>query len=174
MLPPAKDRGRPMIRILEGTIFIEDIEMFLVKIKEIMKSEDVVILALDADKLAGEKHLMFAIEKAMNSFRTGRNIANDIGKEIMLYAAGTRQINRAMKIGVHKGKNNIALVGIGKDIDLTGFDEITPGNVLQYDGSKDQVLMDMFNITEEEIKAVGADKIPELVLERVALVDVSK
>jgi KEOPS complex subunit Cgi121 len=174
MLLPAKDRGRPMISILEGTIFIEDIEIFLVKIKEITKNEDIVILALDADKLAGEKHLMFAIEKAMNSFRTGRNIANDLGKEIMLYAAGTRQINRAMKIGVHNGKNNIALVGIGKDIDLSGFEEITPGNVLQYDMSKDRVLMDIFNITEEEIKAVGMDKIPELVLERVTLVDVLK
>jgi KEOPS complex subunit Cgi121 len=36
------------------------------------------------------------------------------------------------------------------------------------------VLMEIFNITEEEIKSVGDDKIPELVLERVALVDVIK
>jgi KEOPS complex subunit Cgi121 len=34
--------------------------------------------------------------------------------------------------------------------------------------------MEIFNITEEEIQAAGADKIPELVLERVALVDVMK
>ncbi|HMB46292.1 MAG TPA: KEOPS complex subunit Cgi121 [Candidatus Methanoperedens sp.] len=163
-----------MISILEGEIFIEDIEMFLRKIKEKRKSKDTVILALDADKLAGEKHLKFAIEKAMNSFKTGRNIAKDPGKEIMLYAAGTRQINRAMKIGVHNGKNNIALVGIGNDIDLSVFDEITSGNVLQYDQSKNRVLMDFFNITDEEIKAVGVDKVPELVLERVALVDVMK
>lgn len=163
-----------MIRILEGEIFIEDIEMFLRKIKEERKSKDTVILALDADKLAGEKHLKFAIEKAMNSFKTGRNIAKDPGKEIMLYAAGTRQINRAMKIGVHNGKNNIALVGIGNDIDLSVFDEITSGNVLKYDQSKNRVLMDFFNITDEEIKAVGVDKVPELVLERVALVDVMK
>ena len=163
-----------MIRIREGAIFITDIEMFLRKIKENRKSKDSLILALDADKLAGEKHLMFAIEKGMNSSKTGRNIAKDPGKEIMLYAAGTRQINKAMKIGVHNGKNNIALVAIGKDIDLSGFEKITPGNVLQYDRSKDRVLMDIFNITEEEIKAVGVDKIPELVLERVTLVDVLK
>jgi KEOPS complex subunit Cgi121 len=163
-----------MIRILEGAIFIEDIEMFLMKLKEKRNRKDTVILALDADKLAGEKHLMFAIEKAMNSFKTGRNIAKDPGKEIMLYAAGTRQINRAMKIGVHNGKNNIALIGIGEDIDLSAFDEIVQGNVLQYDRSKNRMLMDFFKITHEEIKAVGEDKIPELVLERVALVDVMK
>ncbi len=161
-----------MIRILEGSIFIKDIEMFLRKIKENRKGN--VILALDADKLAGEEHLMFAIEKAMNSSKTGRNIAKDPGKEIMLYAAGTRQINRAMKIGVHNGKNNIALVAIGEDIDMSAFDEIAPGNVLQYDRSKNRILMDFFNITDEEIKAAGVDKVPELVLERVALVDVMK
>ncbi len=163
-----------MIRILEGAIFIKDIELFLRKIKENKKSKESVILALDADKLAGEKHLMFAIEKAMNSSKTGRNIAKDPGKEIMLYAAGTRQINRAMKIGVHNGNNNIVLVAIGEDIDISAFDDIAPGNVLQYDRSKNRVLMDYFNITDEEIKAVGVDKVPELVLERVALVDVMK
>ena len=163
-----------MIHILEGTIFIEDIEIFLTKIKEIRNRKDLVILALDADKLAGKEHLVFAIEKAMNSFKTGRNIANDLGKEIMLYASGTRQINRAMKIGVHNGNNNIVLVAIGEDVDLSEFDGITPKDVLQYAGSKNSALMDIFNITDEEIEAAGVEKIPELVLERVALVDVLK
>ncbi|CAG0956729.1 MAG: hypothetical protein MPEBLZ_03377 [Candidatus Methanoperedens nitroreducens] len=163
-----------MIQIMEGTIFIEDIEIFLIKIKEMRNGKDSVILALDADKLAGKDHLMFAIEKAIDSFKTGRNIANDLGKEIMLYAAGTRQINRAMKIGVHNGKNNIVLVAIGEDVDLSEFDEITPKDVVQYEGSKNRDLMDIFNITDEEIKAAGVEKIPELVLERVALVDVLK
>ncbi|KAB2946084.1 MAG: hypothetical protein F9K14_09005 [Candidatus Methanoperedens sp.] len=166
--------GRIMIQIMEGTIFIEDIEIFLIKIKEMRNGKDSVILALDADKLAGKDHLMFAIEKAIDSFKTGRNIANDLGKEIMLYAAGTRQINRAMKIGVHNGKNNIVLVAIGEDVDLSEFDEITPKDVVQYEGSKNRDLMDIFNITDEEIKAAGVEKIPELVLERVALVDVLK
>lgn len=163
-----------MICILEGTIFIKDIEIFLIKIKEMRNGKDTVTLVLDADKLAGKEHLMFAVEKAIDSFKTGRNIANDLGKEIMLYAAGTRQINRAMKIGVHNGNNNIVLVVIGEDVDLSVFDEITPKDVLQYEGSKNRTLMDIFNITDEEIKAVGVKKIPELVLERVALVDVLK
>ena len=163
-----------MIHILEGTIFIDNTELFLKKLRDISKDKNIVIQAFDADKLAGREHIMFAIEKAMNSFKTGRNIANDLAKEIMLYAAGTRQISRAIKIGIHNGKNNIALVAIGEDIDLSGFDDITPGNVLQYNGSKNRALMDIFNITEEEINAVGPDKIPDLVLERVALVYVLK
>lgn len=162
-----------MIQILEGTIFIEDIEKFLRKIKQISKEQNIVLQALDADKLAGEEHLRFAVEKAINSFKTGRNIANDLAKEIMLYAAGTRQISRAMKLGVHNGNNNIAVVAIG-EADLSEFDEITPEPVLRYNKSKKAALMDIFNITEEELEAVGEDRIPELVLERVALLDVIK
>ncbi|MDP2845818.1 MAG: KEOPS complex subunit Cgi121 [Candidatus Methanoperedens sp.] len=163
-----------MIQILEGTLFIEDTEKFLQKLKKISKEQNITIQALDADKLAGEEHLRFAGEKAINSFKTGKNIANDLAKEIMLYAAGTRQISRAMKLGVHKGKNNIALVAIGKAPELSAFSEIAPAPVLQYSESRKEALMDIFNITEEEIEAVGMDKIPELVLERVALVDVIK
>ena len=160
--------------MLEGTVFIESKELFLKKIKEITTGKNLAIQAFDADKLAGKDHLIFAIEKALDSFKKGTNVANDLAKEIMLYAAGTRQINRAVKIGVHDGWNNIAIVAVGDMIDLSAFDEITPQNVLQYSGSKNSALMDIFNITKEEIEAAGADKIPELVLERVALVDVMK
>ncbi len=166
-----------MIQIIEGTVFIENKELFLKKIKEIKETstgKNLDIQAFDADKLAGKVHLTFAIEKALNSFKKGTNIANDLAKEIMLYAAGTRQINRAVKIGVHDGWNNIAIVTVGEMIDLSAFDKIEPSNVLQYSGSKNSALMDIFNITKEEVEAAGADRIQELVLERVALVDVMK
>jgi len=162
-----------MIQILEGTVFIENKELFLKKIKEISSGKNLAIQAFDADKLVGKEHLTFAIGKALDSFKNGTNIANDLAKEIMLYAAGTRQINRAVKIGVHDGWNNIAIVAVGDIIDLSVF-EITPRNVLEYSGSKKSTLMDIFNITHEEIEAAGAHKIQELVLERVALVDVMK
>ncbi|MDO9097821.1 MAG: KEOPS complex subunit Cgi121 [Candidatus Methanoperedens sp.] len=163
-----------MIQILEGTIFIDDTEKFLQKLNKISKENGIVIQAFDADKLAGEEHIRFAVKKAINSFKAGRNIANDLAKEIMLYAAGTRQITKAMKLGVHNGENNIALVAIGEVIDLSAFNEITPKPVLQYNSSKNNVLLGIFNITKEELEAVGEEKIPELVIERVALVDVMK
>ncbi len=163
-----------MIHILEGTIFIDNVEDFLDRIKKISKEKNITIQALDADKLAGEKHIRFAVEKAMNSFKAGTNIANDLAKEIMLYASGTRQISKAMRLGIHKGKNNIALVAVGEEPDLSAFNEIKPELVLEYNVSKKNVIMEVFNITVEEIEAVGEEKIPELVLERVALVDVIK
>ncbi len=162
-----------MIQIIEGRIFIADPEDFLQKLKKISKEKNLTLQALDADKIAGEEHIRFAVEKAINSFRTGTNIANGLAKEIMLYAAGTRQISRAVKLGIHKGENNIVLVSVG-EAGLAGFDEIEPEPVLAYRKSKKEALMKAFGITDMELEAAGEEKLPELVLERVALVDMIK
>lgn len=162
-----------MIHILEGTVSIDNVEEFLHKLKKISIEKNLTLQALDADKIAGEEHIRFAVEKAINSFRTGTAIANDLATEIMLYAAGTRQISRAVKLGIHNGVNNIVLVAVG-DAKLSGFDEIKLEPVLAYNESKKEALMKAFGITNEELEAVGEEKLPELVLERVALVDVIK
>lgn len=162
------------ITILEGTVFIDDVEDFLRKLKRRGEEKKITVQALDADKLAGERHIRFAVKKAVNSFRTGTNIANDLAKEIMVYASGTRQISKAMGLGIHKGENNIVLVAVGEEADLSEFNEIMPKRVLEYNESKKEAVMRAFNITKEEVGATGEEKIPELVLERVALVDVIK
>jgi KEOPS complex subunit Cgi121 len=162
-----------MIHILQGVVSIDNLEEFLQKLKKISMEKNLTLQALDADKIAGEEHIRFAVEKAINSFKTGTNIAHDLSKEIMLYAAGTRQISRAVGLGIHKGNNNIVLVAVGEE-ELWGFDEIRPEPVLAYRASKKEALMKAFGITNEELEAAGEEKIPELVLERVALVDVIK
>ena len=162
-----------MIQIREGKVSIDNVEEFLQKLKKVGMENNLTLQALDADKIAGKEHIMFAVEKAINSFKTGTNIANDLSKEIMLYTAGTRQINKAVKLGIHKGENNIVLVAVG-EAQLSGFDEIRLASVLAYRGSKKEALIKIFGITNEELEAVGEKKLPELVLERVALVDVIK
>jgi KEOPS complex subunit Cgi121 len=166
-----------MIHIFEGSIFIENVEEFLQKLKKTAKEKNAVLQALDADKLAGEVHVKFAVEKAVRSFENKRNIAKELAKEIMLYASGSRQISRAMKLGIHKGLNNLVLVAVGDNLDASVFSdlaEIEQKPVLRYDNSKKKALMEAFGITEEEIKAAGEEKIPDLVIERVALLDVLK
>ncbi len=163
-----------MIHILEGTVSIDNVEKFLQKLKKISKETNITIAALDADKLAGEEHVRFAVNKAIKSFEIGNNIANDLAKEIMLYASGSRKITKAVKMGIHNGQNNVVLVAIGETPDLSGFDEIRPEPVLAYDESKKETIMETFGITNEEIEAAGEEKIPQLVLERVALLDVIK
>lgn len=165
-----------MIYIIEGSVFIENVEEFLQKLKKTGTEKNAVLQALDADRLAGEEHVRFAVEKAIRSFETKRNIANELAKEILLYASGSRQISRAMKLGIHNGSNNIVLVAVGDNLEASVFNfaEIEQKPVLRYDISKKMLLMDAFGITGEEIEAAGEEKIPDLVIERVALVDVIK
>lgn len=166
-----------MIYFIEGSVFIEDVEEFLQKLKRTGKEKNAVLQALDANKLAGEEHVRFAVEKAIRSFENKRNIANELAKEILLYASGSRQISRAMKHGIHKGLNNLVLVAVGDNLEasvFSDFAEIEQKPVLRYDNSKKKALMEAFGITEEEIEAAGEEKIPHLVIERVALLDVIK
>ena len=163
-----------MINILEGAVSIDNVDEFLQKVKKISKETNITIAAMDADKLAGEEHVRFAVEKAIRSFENGKNIANDLAKEIMLYASGSRQITKAVKMGIHEGRNRVALIAVDETPNLYGFDEIRPEPVLAYNNSKKDVIMEIFGITQDELNAVGEEKIPDLVLERVALLDVIK
>jgi len=170
-----------MIHIISGSATINNTEEFIHQLNKISMRYDVVIQAVDADLVAGSKHLIAAVERATRSFSEKSNIANDLGMETLLYVAGSRQIEKALQFGVKKGCNNIALLIISqgeKNIDcveqeLKKLISERPC-VAEYTISKKEKLMSAFNITQEEIVAAGEDKIPDLVLERVALRNIVK
>jgi KEOPS complex subunit Cgi121 len=168
------------IQIISGTIKINNLKEFLQRLIDIGSRHGITIQALNADLVAGSRHLLFAVEKAIRSFESGRNLANNLGMEIMLYASGHRQIERALAMGVKEGDNNIAVVLVGENgtneaaIDINNMLDNIDGSVLDYSDNRNDKILEFFNISSSEIKAVGNDKIPQLVLERVALVDIIK
>ncbi|AEH60704.1 Protein of unknown function DUF509 [Methanosalsum zhilinae DSM 4017] len=167
------------VMILTGITYIKKVSEFLNQLNQIASCNNVLVQAMNADKIAGQEHIMFAIEKALSSIEKGSNLANDPGIEIMRYASGKRQIDEAFSMGVRKGENMLALVVMGDENDVresvTELKEIiTEKPLLKCSSSKINILMAQFNITEEEIDAVGKEKIPDLVIERVALVDYLK
>ena len=168
------------IQIIGGSVNITDLDIFLKQLSDIESTHNVTVQALNADLVSGSRHLIFAVGKAIRSFGSGRNTANNLGMEIMLYASGNLQIGRALGMGVKTGDNRVAVVVAGNN-GVDGaisevnevLDAIDPG-VLEYSKAKQDSLLEFFNITYDELDAVGESKIPELVLERVALVDVIK
>ncbi|HJH31600.1 MAG TPA: hypothetical protein C5S50_05365 [Methanosarcinaceae archaeon] len=167
------------IKIISGLVHIKDLRGFLRNLNKISSSNNVLIQALDADKIAGERHIRFAVKKAIGAMEAHINVANDLGVEIMRYAAGERQIEKAFSMGLHEGDNRAAFVVIGEkqpvllaSVALLGIIDEKP--LIGYSTSGRESIISQFNITESEIEAVGEDKIPELVIERVALVDVLK
>jgi KEOPS complex subunit Cgi121 len=166
-------------KMIGGSASIRNVPAFLKELASISSLHNTVVQAMDADKIAGEKHIAFAVEKALRAVENGSNVARDTGVEIMRYASGKRQIEEAFSMGVREGNMNMVFVVLGEpdNVDLTLQDlmEIVDEKpVINYSESKNETLASQFSITSQEIEAVGKDSIPLLVLERVALVDILK
>lgn len=135
------------------------------------------IILFDADRLAGRDHVEAALRHAWRSWAGGEPIANSLEMEALLYAAGTRQCQTASSFGIHPGENRsyIAvcppapgvrdrLAGLVRFVDDEREEEIDP--------AKRARLAELFGITPEEVTVVGEERFRDLVIERVALLDV--
>jgi KEOPS complex subunit Cgi121 len=164
-------------RLVFGKPVINDLKEFIFALKDLQARTGYVIQAFDADLVACKEHLDFAVKKALQSFREGRNVAKDLGVEIMRYAAGERQIERALLMGISRSTKRVALLIIrqesGKADSWPDYSEIS--RLIEIDGLgcsfKIDSLKKAFDISEDEIEACGEGQIPDLVMERVALVD---
>lgn len=170
------------IQIICGKLQILDLPAFLKQVNSIDSKHGIAIQGLNSDLIAGEKHLHSAIEKALRAEAEGKNVAKDPGVEIMRYAAGERQIGKSFSIGLHEGENNAVFILLGKKANILSalpemkqlITEKTCSEMLSYSEAKREGIISHFGITAAEIEAAGEEKIPELVLERVALADFSK
>ncbi|HWQ21085.1 MAG TPA: KEOPS complex subunit Cgi121 [Methanotrichaceae archaeon] len=163
------------ICLLFGKPVIKDKIELLGRLRDLQARSGWTIQALDADKVASERHLTFACQKAMMAFVEGRNIAKDLGVEILRYASGERQIERAFSIGLSGSTERIALVIIRPDgQDADGLAKEISG-LIEVDGRgcyfREDIIRAAFDISDEEVRAAGRERIQDLVIERVALVD---
>lgn len=149
---------------------IADPSSLLAKLQSVKRGQ---VLALDADLVCGREHLETAVEHAGRSFQRGTNSANNMMMETMLFASGERQISKAReKMGLKDGTERIALVLFG-----TRKDEVFSVSGLEEDGSVlecTEAKLSRFGIDPKELRAVPAEKRKDLVLERVAFVEILK
>lgn len=131
------------------------------------------VLALSAALVCGREHLEAAAEHALRAFQRGANSANNVMMETLLYASGERQIARAQeKMSLREGEEAVALVLFGA----------SPGEVLLVSGLRrddsvlecDDLKLRRFGITAREAEGVPAGSAKDLVLERVAFVEILK
>ncbi|MBN2110482.1 MAG: hypothetical protein JW705_05270 [Methanosarcinaceae archaeon] len=166
-------------RVFCGHTHIGSVPEFMKQVSSISSENGTVIQAMDAGKIAGERHVILAIEKALRAIANNCNAAKDPGIEIMRYASGKRQIEEAFSMGVHEGEMDIVFVILGDPENMSLSEKALEGltsktSAIEYTASKRSAILSQFGITAKEIGAAGEEMIPELVLERVALVDVLK
>ena len=173
-----------MIQIIGVKGNIYDIDLFLKEILNLAEEYDIVIQAMDADWIYGKTHLITAINHAKRAFEEKNNSTNSLSMEILLYASGERQIQKAIKnIGVKKGKGNIAFVFTNKDnYEIAKISEDVIKKVLTiFDLERDDKVLEgdnntlkKFGITKAELNVLPESKYGDIILEKVAMVDVIK
>ncbi len=142
------------MRVVFGELFVDDIKRFA-NVATFIDSKYVVSLDV----------VEFAAKKAIENWNSGRRISKSLTLEILLYYAATRQIKDAIKLGLRNGLNRVVAVVINEDsFKSIGFKE------LEFKPEFDlKAIMNHYDITDEELKIVGIDKLNLLIRERIAL-----
>lgn len=135
------------------------------------KAAGATVLIVRADLVFGLDHLRSALYHAKRAMCEGTNSADSLEMETLLYASGERQLSSAIsKVGVTDTTEMIVLAR------LTGA-EIPVGGEWKTLDARPAVTKESlrrFGITDLEMSTVSEDRLGELVLERVAAVDILK
>ena len=158
-------------------------EAFLKKDRKI-QNHNIELQFFDADLIATERHLYFAVLNALEAFKNKTNLSKSLAMETMLYASAQRQIQKAIsKSGINPESTNIAAVVISQDKTvlktfLDALTEVLGSNpdesVLKMTTQKMKRIKETFQISEKELETVSKDKgdkmaLVELVIEHMAL-----
>jgi len=162
------------MELVEGEATVGDVDAFVEELAAVGAEHGSTVQAFDARYVVGREHLERAAALAERAHERGEAIADDPAVEILLYAAGRRQIADALEMGVPEGDCPVVAVAVGGDEEGAAAalrDLLAPAETLgTYDPRR---VRDFFDVTDEELAATDGD-LADLVLERVALLTVEK
>jgi KEOPS complex subunit Cgi121 len=192
--PDGDPAPEPAVRLVAGTFAIGDLDDFLGDLDGVAAETGAVVQAFDAALVVSATQLRKAARLAARAIARGEAVARDPGVEILLYAAGRRQIDRALELGVSEGERPaVVLVADFGDVpcadrppaDLDAAAaavrelaaDSTAERVQQRDAlpvrfDEDRV-REFYGVTDRELAATTGD-LADVVRERVALLDVEK
>ena len=175
------------MELVEGTVTVggerfPDVGDLVDALDAVGDEHDVTVQAFDARYVVSRRHLERAVQLADRERARGEGIARDRGVEILLYAAGRRQIDRALEIGVGDGETPVIILvdGGGEDDDADPDESaaadaarafVDEGETLgDYDEAR---VREFYGVGDRELSATTAG-FEALVLERVALLVVER
>jgi len=180
------------MELVEGTVEVggerfPDTGAFVDALSAVGEERGVTVQAFDARYVVSRRHLERALELADRERERGAAIARNRAVEVLLYAAGRRQINRALTMGVGEGETPVVVLVDDPESGSDGSDGsgesperaaaaaigelLEPAETLgAYDTDR---VCEFFGIGEAERAATDAD-LETLVLERMALLVVER
>jgi KEOPS complex subunit Cgi121 len=163
------------VKLIEGSARVEAVDPFVDALAAIGEEHEAVVQAFDARYIAGRDHLQAAAQAARRAREHDDAIADDPAVELLLYAAGRRQIDRALEIGVQAGESPVvvAIDGGAEDAAAAAVAErLEPADTLR-EARDEAAIRHYYEIRETELAATDAS-LEELVIERVARLAVEK
>lgn len=158
---------------------VGDVRALVALVGEVAREHGAAVQCMRADRLWSVAHLERACALAARAFAERRNRASEIGLEALCYAAGERQIERAIaRLGLAPGRGvPIAAVAFGPRgpaaldalLSRTGW---RVANV--FDAPRGEDVLDALGVGADLRRSVPRERWGGLVLERVALVDLPK
>ena len=107
------------MRLLTGTAAPGNLDDAVADLDAAGERFDCTLQAFDARSVADTEHLRRAVELADRERGRGEGIARDRGVEILLYAAGRRQIDRALAMGIDAGETPAVVLASAPDGNAT-------------------------------------------------------
>ncbi len=130
------------------------------------------VLVIRGDMVFGSDHLRSALYHAKRAMSEGSNSSDSLPMETLLYASGERQLGVAIrKMSVDQSSEEIAIAQIS-GAELPKGDEWRVMAPIRKD-LPDSVL-EKFGVSEKELQTTASGRRMDLILERIASVDVMK
>lgn len=130
------------------------------------------VLVLDGAMVFGKDHLRSALYHATRAIEDGSNSSESVLMETLLYASGERQLSAAIKkMSVSEGTSELVVARL-----TAGDFEPGPGwsPIPDRPPMPDRERLRRFGIGAGELRTIHPEKVSELVLEKIAAVDIMK
>ena len=174
-LPPPEERALRAVGARRAKPGAPSIASIVATLRALAKESPALVALFDARAVAGERHLLSAWAHLGRSRSRGESRLRDRGAEFALYVAGDDQLPRALsKVGVSDATEQFVLV-VERPLDPTGLlprFELAP-DPSAYPRPVDAALLERLGIEAAERRAVPPTSWEGLVLERVALLELS-
>lgn len=181
------------MELVEGVATVESVDDFVDGLGAIGDEYGVTVQAFDARYVVSRRHLERALELADRERTRGNAIADERAVEVLLYAAGRRQITRALAMGIDEGETPVVVLVValspGETGDVETNDPAQTAHDRETDASEavadllapartlgatdDARVRSFFDVGDRELAATDAT-LADLVLERVALLVVNR
>lgn len=129
-----------------------------------LKKDSEIIQLLNADAVAGYRHIEHGVNQAFLAFERGENLANDLSVEICLRCSAQRQISKAFELlGLKEGPMNLCIILIDCNDYFSELSSlfVRDDDVLNPDVEK---LKEIYSLDDDELKIMD---IEDIIIDRI-------